>query len=93
MIQHKKAINTVTNLADQSFTYIITNTNLTVYYNNNSDLFTYIAISQYTFNKFYRVIINTKTLKRLIVGYEQYLTYRKTHNTVINTLKAGAINI
>jgi len=38
-------------------------------------------------------VINTRALKRLIVGYGQYLVYRKTHNTVINTLKAGAINI
>jgi len=39
------------------------------------------------------VIINTGALKRLIVGYRQYLTYRKTYNTIINTLKASAINV
>jgi len=38
-------------------------------------------------------MINTRALKRLIVGYGQYLIYRKTHNTVINTLKASAINV
>ena len=38
-------------------------------------------------------MINTRALKRLIVGYGQYLAYRKTYNTVINTLKAGAINV
>ena len=38
-------------------------------------------------------MINTKALRRLIVGYEQYLVYKKTYNTIINTLKAGAINV
>src|SRR6266702_2955278 len=38
-------------------------------------------------------MINTKALKRLIVSYKQYLAYRKTYNTVINTLKASIINI
>jgi len=38
-------------------------------------------------------MINTRALKRLIVGYRQYLVYRKTHNTIIDTLKAGAINV
>jgi len=44
MIQHKGAINTVTNLADQSFTHTITSTNLIAYY-NNPDLFAYVATS------------------------------------------------
>ena len=77
---------------DRSFTYVITGTNLTAYY-SDLDLFAYVTTSWYTSNKFYRVIINTRALKRLIVGYGQYLVYRKTHNTVINTLKAGAINV
>src|SRR6266702_5540266 len=38
-------------------------------------------------------MIDTGALKRLTVGYRQYLAYRKTYNTVINTLKAGAINV
>jgi len=38
-------------------------------------------------------MINIGALKRLIVGYGQYLAYKKTYNTVINTLKAGAINV
>ena len=45
LIQHKGAINTMTNLADQSFIYIITSTNLTAYHNNNLDPFTYVATS------------------------------------------------
>jgi len=44
MIQHKGAINTVTDLADRSFTYMITGTNLIAYY-NNLDLFAYVATS------------------------------------------------
>jgi hypothetical protein len=72
---------------------MITGTNLTAYYNNDLDLFASTTTSQYTSDKFYRVIINTKALKRLIVGYRQYLIYRKIYNTVINTLKAGIINI
>ena len=39
------------------------------------------------------MIINTRALKKLIVGYKQYLAYKKTCNTIINILKAGAINI
>ena len=39
------------------------------------------------------MIIDIKVSKRLIVGYRQYLAYRKTYNIVINTLKASAINI
>src|SRR6266568_1281459 len=38
-------------------------------------------------------MIDTKALKRSTAGYRQYLVYRKTYNTVINTLKAGAINV
>src|SRR6266702_7222443 len=38
-------------------------------------------------------MIDTKALKRSTVGYRQYLVYRKTYNTVINTLKAGVINV
>jgi len=38
-------------------------------------------------------MINTRALKRLIVGYRQYLAYRKTYNTVIDISKAGAINV
>ena len=35
----------MTDLADRSFTYMITSTNLTAYYNNDLDLFAYITIS------------------------------------------------
>jgi hypothetical protein len=38
-------------------------------------------------------MINTEALKKLTVGYKQYLIYKKTYNTVINILKASAINI
>ena len=93
LIQYKRAINTVTNLADQSFIYTITKINPTAYYNNNLDLFTYIIISQYTFNKFYRVMINTGALKRLIVDYRQYLAYRKIYNAIVDILKASTINV
>jgi len=44
MIQHKGVINTVTNLADQFFTYAITGTNL-IAYHNDLDLFAYITTS------------------------------------------------
>ena len=38
-------------------------------------------------------MIDTRALKRSIIGYKQYLVYRKTYNIIINILKAGAINI
>jgi predicted ribosome-associated RNA-binding protein Tma20 len=59
----------MTDLADQSFTYTITSTNLTAYHNNDLDPFAYVTTSRYTSNKFYRVMIDIGALKRLIVGY------------------------
>src|SRR6266702_1356481 len=38
-------------------------------------------------------MIDTKALKRLIVGYRQYFAYRKIYNTIVDISKAGAINI
>ena len=32
-------------------------------------------------------------MKRLIAGWGQYIAYQKIHNTTINTLTAGAINV
>ena len=92
-IQHKKAINTAADLADQSFIYVITSINPTAHHDDNSDLFAYIITSQYISNKFYRVMINTGVSKRSTASYKQYLVYKKTYNTIINTSKAGAINI
>ena len=69
IIQHKGAINTATDLVDWSFTYVITGINLTVYYNDDLDLFAYTATSRYTFNKFYGVMIDIRALKRLTAGY------------------------
>ena len=72
---------------------MITGTNLTAHHDDDSDLFAYTTTSRYTFDEFYGVIINIKVSKRLTAGYRQYLTYKKTYNTIINTSKAGAINI
>ena len=91
-IQHEGAINTMTDLADRSFTHAITGTN-PIAHHNDSDPFAYVATSQYTSNEFYGVMIDTGASKRSTAGYGQYLAYRKTHNTVIDTLKAGAINV
>ena len=38
-------------------------------------------------------MINIKALKRSTAGYRQYLAYKKTYNTAIDTLKASAINV
>ena len=67
-IQHEGAINTVTDLADRSFTYVITGTN-PIAYHNDSDPFAYVATSRYTSNEFYGVMIDTGALKRLTAGY------------------------
>jgi len=42
MIQHEGAINTITNLADRSFTHVITSTNPITYYNDLNP-FAYVA--------------------------------------------------
>ena len=55
---------------DWFFTYAITGTNLIICYNNDLDLFAYIATSQYTSNKFYRVMINIGALKKSTAGYK-----------------------
>ena len=39
------------------------------------------------------MIIDIKVSKKSTVGYKQYLAYKKTYNIVINTLKAGAIDV
>ena len=38
-------------------------------------------------------MIDTKIKKKLTAGYRQYFIYKKTYNTIINTSKAGTINI
>ena len=38
-------------------------------------------------------MIDTGVLKKLTAGYRQYLIYKKTYNTIINTSKASTINI
>ncbi len=38
-------------------------------------------------------MIDIGALKRLTANYRQYLVYRETQNTIINTLKAGTINV
>ena len=58
----------MTDLADRSFIYMITGTNLTAHY-DDLDPFAYVATSWYTSDKFYEIIIDTGVLKRLIVGY------------------------
>src|SRR6266571_2639599 len=60
-------------------TYTITSINQTAHHNNNLDPFTYTTTSQYTSNEFYKIIINTRVSKRLIIGYRQYLIYRKIY--------------
>ncbi len=92
-IQHKGAINTATDLADQSFTYAITGTNPTAHHNDDPDPFAYTTTNRYTSDEFYGVMIDTGASKRSTAGYRQYLAYKKTYNTVINTLEAGASNV
>src|SRR6266702_2381079 len=38
-------------------------------------------------------MINTRALKKSTASYKQYLAYKKTYNTIIDTSKAGAINV
>jgi len=38
-------------------------------------------------------MIYIRALKRSTVGYRLYLVYKKTYNTIINTLKANVINV
>jgi len=92
-IQYGGAINTVTDLADRSFTHAITGTNPTACHNDDSDPFAYVTTSRYTSDEFYGVMIDTGASKKSTAGYGQYLAYKKTHNTVIDTSKAGAINV
>ncbi len=50
----------------------------------NIDFFTYIIIDRYTFDVFYDIMIDSRTSIRLIVDYEQYLTFIKNIHIDLN---------
>jgi hypothetical protein len=59
----------------------------------NTDLFTYIIIDRYTSEMFYDIMIDSKASIRLIVNYEQYLTFIKNIFIDLNHTKAKTINV
>jgi hypothetical protein len=68
-ILQKEAIYTAINLADQSFTHVVTG-NYPIDNNiDNSDPFTYTITNQYIPNEFYGIMINTSTSKKSTIGY------------------------
>ncbi len=59
----------------------------------NIDLFTYIIINRYTFAIFYEIMIDSTTLIRSIVDYEQYLTFIKNTSIDLNRIKTDIVNV
>jgi hypothetical protein len=57
------------------------------------DLFTYMIIDRYTFAVFYEIMIDSKTSIRLIVDYEQYLTFIKNTSIDLNRIKTDIVNV
>lgn len=75
------------NLANRSFSHsLITIGNVSSNYINSANiafdtidknLFAYIAIDQYLYNKFYRIMIDTGIFKYSIAEYGQFMAYRR----------------
>jgi hypothetical protein len=51
------------------------------------DPFVYInTLARYISQEFYNIMIDTGALRRLIIGYGQYLAYKKISNININII-------
>ncbi len=60
----------------------------------DSDLFAYIAINQYSSDKFYEIMIDTGISKHSIAGFRQFMAYiRDIKDTTIDIAKASAIHV
>jgi hypothetical protein len=103
-LEPQRAFDITTNLANQSLTHALTGTDTTSNSTvtdstatdstaTDSDPFIYTTTSRYTSDVFYGVMIDTGASRKSTAGYGQYLAYKKVHDTAINTMTAGAINV
>ena len=72
-------IQVITYLADQSFKHSLTGTQDTYSTcKNDDDLFVYtVTTNWYTLATFYSIMINTRALKKLTAGFNQYIAYKR----------------
>ncbi len=100
----EKAEEMATNLADRSFSHsFITIGNVSPNHislanaacdMSDTNLFAYIATDQYSFDKFYRIMIDTGASKHSSADYGQLMTYtRDIKDTTIDIAKASAIHV
>jgi hypothetical protein len=98
-LEPQRAFDITTNLANQSLTHALTGADTTSDSTatdstaTDSDPFIYTTTSRYTSDVFYGVMIDTGASRKSTAGYGQYLAYKKVHDTAINTMTAGAINV
>ena len=94
-----QALCTTNDLVNWSFAHLITPAKAPAKAPTKSPLseqdpFTYITTDQYTNKEFYRIMINIGALRRLTVGYGQYMTYKRiTKGANIDTTQASTINV
>lgn len=92
------------NLANRLFShFFITFGNVSPTYINSANatckiidknLFAYIDINWYLFDKFYRTMINTGAFQHFTIGYGQFIAYiRNIKYTIIDIFKADKIYI
>ena len=100
----EKAKEMATNLANRSFSHSLTTIGeISLYYINSANaayklidinLFAYIAIDWYLFDKFYRIMIDTGASQHSTAGYGQLIAYTKDIKyTTIDISKASAIHV
>jgi hypothetical protein len=92
VLESQRAFDITTNLANQSLIHALTCTDIATT-DADSDPFVYTTTSQYTADRFYSIMIDTRALKRLTAGYGQYLAYKKVYDTTIDVTKAGTVNV
>ncbi len=100
----EKAEEMATNLTERSFSHsLITIGNVSPNHislahatcdMSDTNLIAYSAIDQYSFDKFYGIMIDTGASKHFTAGYGQFMTYtRDIKDTTIDIAKAGAIHV
>lgn len=80
-MDHAKAMTST--LCDQLFKHF-PGVNSIPYLDSDLHLFIYIATEQYTYNKFYDIIIDPNASRHSTVSYGQYLAYQKDHDISFN---------
>jgi hypothetical protein len=92
VLEPERAFDIITTLANQLLVHALTSTDTTAL-PSNSNPFVYTTTDRYTSDVFYGIMINIGASKKSTAGYSQYLAYKKTHSTTIDTDKAGTVHV